>query len=68
LQYLGTIASSVTLNITHPSPGHATLTVTTSPNDPAADINWDLTPAAPGQTSNGLDTLGGILSAMTRST
>jgi len=61
LQYLGTIASSVTLNITHPSPGHATLTVTTSPNDPAADINWDLTPAAPGQTSNGLDTLGGIL-------
>ena len=68
LQYLGTIASSVTLNITHPSPGHATLTVTTSPNDPAADINWDLTPAAPGQTSNGLDTLGGILSVMKTST
>ncbi len=61
LQYTGTVASSVTLNITHPSPGHATLTVTTSPDDPAADINWDLTPAAPGQTSTGLDTLGGIL-------
>jgi hypothetical protein len=61
LQYTGTIASSVTLNIAHPTPGHATLTVTTSPDDPAADINWDVSPAAPGQTSNGLDTLGGIL-------
>jgi len=61
LQYTGTIASSVTLNIAHPTPGHATLTVTTSPDDPAADLNWDLTPAAPGQPSNGLDTLGGIL-------
>ncbi len=61
LQYTGNIATTVTLNITHPSPGHATLTVTTSPDDPAADINWDLTPAPPGQTSNGLDRLGGIL-------
>jgi hypothetical protein len=61
LQYTGTIASSVTLNIAHPTPGHATLTVTTNPDDPAADISWDLTPAAPGQASNGLDTLGGIL-------
>jgi len=61
LQYIGSIASSVTLNVTHPSAGHATLTVVSSPDDPAADINWDLTPAAPGQTSNGLDTLGGIL-------
>ncbi len=61
LRYTGTIASSVTLNIAHPTPGHATLTVTTSPDDPAADVNWNLTPAAPGQTSTGLDTLGGIL-------
>jgi len=61
LQYIGSIASSVTLNVTHPAAGHATLTVVSSPDDPAADINWDLTPAAPGQTSNGLDTLGGIL-------
>jgi len=61
LQYTGTVASSATLNITHRSPGHATLTVTTSPDDPAADIDWDLTPAAPGQASTGLDTLGGIL-------
>ena len=51
----------MTLNISHPAAGHATLTVTTSPDDPAADIAWDLTPAAPGQSSNGLDTLGGIL-------
>jgi hypothetical protein len=61
LQYTGTVASSATLNIAHPSPGHATLTVTTNPDDPAADINWDLTPAAPGQASTGLDTLGGTL-------
>ncbi len=64
LQYTGTIASSVILNISHPTPGHATLTVTTSPDDPAADINWDLTPAAPGQASNGLVTLGGILDTL----
>jgi hypothetical protein len=61
VRYTGTIAATVTLNITHPSPGHATLTVTTNPDDPAADINWDVTPAAPGQASTGLDTLGGIL-------
>jgi hypothetical protein len=64
LQYTGTVASSVTLNISHPTPGHALLTVTTSPDDQAADINWDLTPAAPGQTSNGLGTLGGILDTL----
>jgi hypothetical protein len=61
LQYIGSIATTVTLNLTHPSPGQAALTVTTSPDDPAADITWNLTPAQPGQTSNGLDTLGGIL-------
>jgi len=64
LRYTGTVASSVTLNITHPSPGHATMTLTTNPDDPVADINWDLTPAAPGQASTGLDTLGGILSIL----
>ena len=64
LQYVGTIASTVTLSIAHPSAGHATLTVTTSPDDLAADISWDLTPAAPGQTSSGLDTLGGMLFTM----
>jgi hypothetical protein len=64
VRYTGSMASSARLNIAHPTPGHATFTVTTSPNDPAADISWDITPAAPGQTSNGLDTLGGILPAM----
>ncbi|MGA2980651.1 MAG: hypothetical protein ABSD76_13760 [Terriglobales bacterium] len=61
LQYTGNVASSVTLNITHPAPGQATMTVTTSPDDPEADINWNLTPAPPGQSSTGLDTIGGIL-------
>jgi hypothetical protein len=60
LQYTGTIATSVTLNITHPAPGEAMLTVTSSPDDPAADITWNLTPAAPGQPSTGIDTIGGI--------
>jgi hypothetical protein len=61
LQYTGSVASTVTLNIAHPTAGHATLTVVTNPSDSAANINWDITPAAPGQVSNGLDTLGGIL-------
>ncbi len=61
LQYTGTIATSVTLNITHPALGQAMLTVTTSPDDPAADITWNLTPAPPGQPSTGIDTIGGIL-------
>jgi hypothetical protein len=61
LQYTGSVASSVTLNIAHPEPGQATLTITTSPDDPAADVNWNLTPAPPGQPSTGLDTIGGIL-------
>ena len=60
-QYVGTKATTATLSVTHPSPGHATLTVTTSPDDPAADISWNLTPAAPGQAATGLDTLGGVL-------
>jgi Right handed beta helix region len=61
LQYTGNIATSVTLNISHPAAGQALMTVTPVPDDPAADITWNMTPATPGQTSNGLDTLGGIL-------
>jgi hypothetical protein len=66
LQYTGTIASSVVLTISHSptvcSSGElACLTVTTNPDDPAADINWNLTPAPPGHSPTGLDTLGGIL-------
>ena len=49
------------LNISHPSPGHERFTVTTSPDDPAADVDWDSTPAQPGQAPTGLETLGGIL-------
>jgi len=66
LQYTGSVASSVRLTISH-STGIcgagklACLVVTTSPDDPAADINWNLTPAPPGQPETGLDTLGGIL-------
>jgi hypothetical protein len=61
LQYTGSVASSVSVNITHPTAGHAHLTITPVPFDSAASVDWDLTPALPGQTSNGLDTLGGIL-------
>ena len=66
LQYTGAVASSVKLTISHSQSvcgvgKLACLMVTTSPDDPAADISWDLTPAAPGQPATGLDTLGGIL-------
>lgn len=58
LQYTGNIATSVTLNISHPAPGQALMTVTTSPDDPAADINWNMTPAAPGQRAEWVGTRG----------
>jgi hypothetical protein len=61
LQYTGTVATSVVLSITHPAPGQATLTVTSSPDDLAADISWNLAPAPPGQASTGIDTIGGVL-------
>jgi hypothetical protein len=66
LQYTGSVASTVTLTISHSQSVCGTgklacMTVTTSPDDPMADIQWDLTPAAPGQAATGLDTLGGIL-------
>jgi len=66
LQYTGAVASSVKVTISH-SQGVcgagklACLMMTTTPDDPAADISWNLTPAAPGQAPTGLDTLGGIL-------
>jgi hypothetical protein len=66
LQYTGATATSVTLTISHSQSTCGTgklacLLVTTTPDDPAADISWDLTPAAPGLPLTGLDTLGGIL-------
>jgi hypothetical protein len=66
LQYTGAIASSVKVTVSHSqsvcgSGKLACFLVTTVPDDPAADITWNLTPAAPGQPLTGLDTLGGIL-------
>jgi hypothetical protein len=66
LQYIGAIASSVNVTVSHSqsvcgSGKLACFLVTTAPDDPSADITWDLTPAAPGQPPTGLDTLGGIL-------
>jgi len=66
LQYTGAIASSVKVTVSHSqsvcgSGKLACFLVTTTPDDPAADISWNLTPAAPGQPLTGLDTLGGIL-------
>jgi hypothetical protein len=66
LQYTGTKALVATLTISHAESvcgagKFVCLIVTTSPDDPAADIQWNLTPASPGQAPTGLDTLGGIL-------
>ena len=66
LQYTGAVASSVKLTISHSqnvcgAGKLACLLVTTVPDDPAADISWNLTPASPGQPPTGLDTLGGVL-------
>ena len=58
LQYTGTAASSVTLSI---ASNHLTIT---APGDPAAQVSWDLTTPAPGGTSTGLDTLGGIVATL----
>ncbi len=58
LQYTGTAASSVTLSI---SANHLTIT---APGDPAAQVSWDLTAPAPGGTSTGLETLGGIIATL----
>ena len=58
LQYTGTAASSVTLSI---ASNHLTIS---APGDPAAQVSWDLTAPAPGGTSTGLDTLGGIVATL----
>jgi len=66
LQYAGAIAASVKVTVSHSqsvcgSGKLACLLITTTPDDPAADVTWNLTPAGPGQPLTGLDTLGGIL-------
>jgi hypothetical protein len=58
IQYTGTAATSVTLSI---SGKHLTIT---APGDPSAQVSWDLTTPAPGQASNGLDTLGGVIATL----
>jgi hypothetical protein len=58
VQYTGTAASSVTLSI---SDKHLTIA---APGDPGAQASWDLTAPAPGETSTGLDTLGGIIATL----
>lgn len=55
VQYTGTAASSVTMTIANK---HLTIT---APGDPAAQVNWDLTPSGTDLVPSGLDTLGGII-------
>jgi hypothetical protein len=55
LQYTGTAASSVTLTIANK---HLTIT---APGDPAAQVDWDLSPSGTDLVPGGLDTLGGIV-------
>lgn len=55
IQYIGTIASSVSMTISH-TPGSlptgGTLAITPSPYDACAYVNWDLTAVPPGGTAN----------------
>ncbi|HEY7352914.1 MAG TPA: hypothetical protein VH596_09140 [Terriglobales bacterium] len=55
LQYTGQAASNVTLSI---SGKHL---VITAPGDPAAQVDWDLSPSGTNLVPSGLDTLGGIV-------
>jgi Right handed beta helix region/Polysaccharide deacetylase len=58
IQYTGTASSNVELTIANKQ-----MTIT-APGDPAAQVNFDMTAAAPGQTSNGLDTLSGVVATL----
>lgn len=55
LRYTGTAASSVTLSIANKQ------LIITAPGDPAAQVNWNLTPSGTDIVPTGLDTLGGIV-------
>src|SRR5437868_5210799 len=55
LQYTGTAASSVTLSIANKQ------LVITAPGDPAAQVNWNLSPSGTDIVPSGLDTLGGLV-------
>ncbi len=58
IQYTGTAASSVTLTV---AGNHLTID---APGDPAAQVDFNLTAPAPGGTSTGLDTLGGVVATL----
>ncbi len=58
IQYTGTAAASVTLSI---ASKHLTISAA---GDAAAQVSWDLTAAAPGGSSTGLDTLGGMVATL----
>jgi hypothetical protein len=55
VQYTGTAASSVTLSIANKQ------LVITAPGDPAAQVNWNLSPSGTDIVPSGLDTLGGLV-------
>lgn len=55
VQYTGTAASSVTLSIANKQ------LVITAPGDPAAQVDWNLSPSGTDIVPTGLDTLGGIV-------
>src|SRR3954470_809716 len=55
LRYTGTAASSVTLSIANKQ------LVISAPGDPAAQVNWNLSPSGTDIVPSGLDTLGGIV-------
>jgi hypothetical protein len=66
IQYVGSIATSVTLSITHSGAG-GTLSINSSPFDGCAYVSgWDLTPGpvAGGTNSTSTDTVGKIISAL----
>jgi hypothetical protein len=65
LQYTGSIASAVTLTISHSGAG-GTLTINSSPFDPCAYHVWDLTPVAPGATaaSSQINTIGAVVATL----
>lgn len=55
VQYTGTAASSVTLNISNNQ------LVISAPGDPAAQVNWNLSSSGTDIVPTGLDTLGGLV-------
>jgi len=55
IQYIGTLASSVTLSISNKQ------FIITAPGDPNAQVNWNLSSSGTDLVPSGLDTLGGVV-------